>query len=114
MSPMWLTSKMPTPVRTAMWSVIMPQPIDAGYSTGMSQPLNSTIFAPIRRWTAFSAVFRTAGVASTEDKIDLERAVACCQDGVTDYRITYFFGGSNGEALNAEDAEGKREIHCTK
>jgi hypothetical protein len=60
---------------------MIPQPIDAGYSTGMSQPLNSTIFAPIWRWTAFSAVFRMvavvpAGVASTEDKLDLnQRAV---------------------------------------
>jgi hypothetical protein len=52
------------------------QPIDAVYSTGMSNPLNSTIFAPIWRWTAFSAVFRIAG-ASTEDKINLDqRAVA--------------------------------------
>ena len=82
MSPMWLTSKMPTPVRTAMCSLMMPQPMAAGYSTGMSQPLNSTIFAPIWRWTAFSAVLRMllvmpAGVASTEDKIDLnQRAVA--------------------------------------
>jgi hypothetical protein len=64
-----------------MCSLMMPQPMDAGYSTGMSQPLNSTIFAPIWRWTAFSAVFRTvvvpAGVASAEDKIDLnQRAVA--------------------------------------
>jgi hypothetical protein len=56
--------------------------MDAGYSTGMSQPLNSTIFAPIRRWTAFSAVLRMllvmpAGIASAEDKIDLnQRAVA--------------------------------------
>jgi hypothetical protein len=37
----------------------------------MSQPLNSTIFAPIWRWTAFSAVLRTIGVASTEDNRDL-------------------------------------------
>jgi hypothetical protein len=48
----------------------------------MSQPLNSTIFAPIWRWTAFSAVLRIllvtpAGVASTEDKIGLnQQAVA--------------------------------------
>ena len=81
-SPMWLTSKMPTPVRTAMCSAMMPQPIDAGYSTGMSQPLKSTIFAPIWRWTAFSAVLRMVGVASTEDKIDLnQRAVAARWDG---------------------------------
>jgi hypothetical protein len=35
----------------------------------MSQPLKSTIFAPIRRWTAFKAVLRM-GVAATvsEDK----------------------------------------------
>ena len=41
MSPMWLTSKTPTPVRTAMCSAIR-----AEYSTGMSQPPKSTIFAP--------------------------------------------------------------------
>src|SRR5215472_6713360 len=76
MSPLWLTSKIPTPVRTAMCSLMIPQPIDAGYSTGMSHPLNSTIFAPIWRWTAFSAVLRIAG-ASMEDKINLnQRAVA--------------------------------------
>src|SRR6185312_12902117 len=37
-----------------------------GYSTGISQPLNSTIFAPILRWTAFKAVL--AGVAVRTDK----------------------------------------------
>src|ERR1700683_3848200 len=103
MSPMWLTSKMPTPVRTAMCSLIIPQPIAAGYSTGISQPLKSTIFAPIWRWTAFSAVLRTgllalAGVASTEDKIQtsVTKQWLVCQDGVTVYRITRFFGRSNG------------------
>ena len=69
---------------------------DAGYSTGMSQPLNSTIFAPIWRWTAFSAVLRMAG-ASTEDKIDLKASSGWLPGMVwTDYRITQFFGGSNG------------------
>src|SRR5208282_5000411 len=68
-----------TPVRTAMCSATMPQPIDAGYSTGMSQPLNSTIFAPIWRWTAFNAVLRTflgatGGVASATDKRNLGQA----------------------------------------
>jgi len=53
------------------------QPIEAGYSTGMSQPLNSTIFAPIWRWTAFKAVSRTTGLASTTDKKNLVR---CCFD----------------------------------
>src|SRR5580704_12750632 len=66
-SPMWLTSKMPTPVRTAMCSLMMPQPIAAGYSTGMSQPLKSTIFAPIWRWTAFSAVLRTGAATGVSD-----------------------------------------------
>src|SRR5271156_3349686 len=103
MSPMWLTSKIPTPVRTAMCSLMMPQPIAAGYSTGISQPLKSTIFAPIWRWTAFSAVFLTvaavpAGVASTEDKIQtsISEQWLNCQDGVTVYRNTRFFGRSNG------------------
>ncbi len=41
MSPMWLTSKSPTAVRTAMCSAIRPE-----YSTGMSHPPKSTIFAP--------------------------------------------------------------------
>src|ERR1700722_12888 len=99
MSPMWLTSKMPTPVRTAMCSLIIPQPIEAGYSTGMSHPLNSTIFAPIWRWTAFSAVFRmAAAVASTADKLDLNQR----RDGVTDYRNTRFFGGSNAKSFQTQ------------
>jgi hypothetical protein len=62
----------------------------------MSQPLNSTIFAPIWRWTAFSAVLRTAGaVVSTADKKDLNRR----GDAVTDYRNTRFFGRSNRKGL---------------
>src|ERR1700733_13237577 len=93
---------MPTPVRTARCSLMMPPPIDAGYSTGISQPLKSTIFAPIWRWTAFNAVLRTvvvvpAGVASTEDKVQtsIREQRLVCQDGVTVYRITRFFGRSN-------------------
>jgi hypothetical protein len=43
-SPMWLTSKSPTLVRTAMCSAISPPP-GPGYSTGMSQPPKSTILA---------------------------------------------------------------------
>ena len=101
---MWLTSKMPTPVRTAMCSLMMPPPREAGYSTGISQPLNSTIFAPIWRWTTLSAVFRMVG-ASTADKIDLKRAVAGCRDGVTVYGITQFFGGSNGCGFNIGEPE---------
>jgi len=62
-SPMWLTSKMPTPVRTALCSAMMP-PTD-GYSTGMSQPLKSTILAPAWRWTAFRAVLRIMVDTST-------------------------------------------------
>src|SRR5271155_165763 len=75
MSPICETSKMPTPVRTALCSAIRP-PTD-GYSTGMSQPLKSTIFAPIWRWTAFRAVLRTVGVvAETADNGSSIRAVA--------------------------------------
>src|SRR6202020_2142968 len=93
-SPMWLTSKIPTPVRTAMCSLIIPAPIAAGYSTGMSQPLKSTIFAPIWRWTALSAVLRTAGVVSTEDNANPQSAETGAND-MTDYRNTWIFGGSN-------------------
>src|SRR5712675_2310094 len=96
MSPMWLTSKMPTPVRTAMCSLMIPPPTDAGYSTGISQPLKSTIFAPIWRWTAFSAVLRMVGLdVSTADKRDLNQRRGGLLDGATVYRITRFFGGSN-------------------
>jgi hypothetical protein len=45
----------------------------AGYSTGMSQPLKATIFAPILRWMVFSAVFRIVGALSTTDKKDLDQ-----------------------------------------
>src|SRR5580704_18306492 len=72
----------------------------------MSQPLKSTIFAPIWRWTAFSAVFRTvvvglAGIASTEDKVQtsISEQRLVCQDSVTAYRITRFFRRSNGRVL---------------
>jgi hypothetical protein len=59
-----------------------------GYSTGMSQPLNSTIFAPIWRWTAFKAVLRTlpgttGGVASATDTENLgqnRQTVAGCRN----------------------------------
>jgi len=82
---MWLTSKIPTPVRTALCSAMMP-PAE-GYSTGMSQPLNSTIFAPIWRWTAFSAVLRMAGVVvSTGDKFSSIKSRSQAADGETHYR----------------------------
>src|SRR5437763_11700867 len=98
MSPMWLTSKMPTPVRTAMCSLMMPPSSEAGYSTGISHPLNSTIFGPIWRWTTLSAVFRTVG-DSTADKIDLKRAVAGCRGGVTVYVNRQYFGGSDSSGI---------------
>jgi len=51
--------------------------------------LNSTIFAPIWRWTAFSAVLRTIDVvASTGDKDEPQKAVAGCLDGETPYPNT--------------------------
>src|SRR5690349_21637859 len=60
MSPMWLTSKTPTPPRTALCSAIRP-PLD-GYSTGISHPPKSTILAPSLRCSAFSGVLRSAVV----------------------------------------------------
>src|SRR5436190_18621126 len=50
--PMWLTSKSPAAVRTARCSSVMPE-----YSTGMSQPANSTMRAPCDRCRALSGVF---------------------------------------------------------
>src|SRR5262245_13965466 len=56
-SPMWLTSNRPAAVLTARCSLTIPL-----YSTGMSQPLNSTIRAPWDRCLALSGVFfRLAG-----------------------------------------------------
>ncbi|SPF35105.1 hypothetical protein SBA1_1390009 [Candidatus Sulfotelmatobacter kueseliae] len=85
MSPMWLTSKMPTPVRTALCSAIMP-PAD-GYSTGMSQPLNSTTLAPIWRWTEFSAVLRITGVvvSAADNFSSIKSSGLGCWDGETHY-----------------------------
>src|SRR3954467_13871656 len=65
MSPIWLTSKMPTPLRTARGSAMRPPCL--GYSTGISHPLKSTILAPIWRWTALRAVLRGAAVSTTDD-----------------------------------------------
>src|ERR1700681_1625735 len=50
---MWLTSNTPTRSRTARCSSMTPL-----YSTGMSQPPKSTIFAPMLRCTAFKGVLR--------------------------------------------------------
>src|SRR5881394_2512908 len=52
---MWLTSNRPTRSRTARCSSMTPE-----YSTGMSQPPKSTIFAPMLRCTAFKGVFQRA------------------------------------------------------
>src|SRR5712691_7313707 len=74
-SPMWLTSKIPTPLRPALCSTTIP-PFE-GYWTGISQPSKSTILAPIPRWTALRAVLRRVGVvASTGDKGKPQKAVA--------------------------------------
>src|SRR5579862_7370524 len=54
-SPMWLTSNRPTRSRTARCSSMTPE-----YSTGISQPPKSTIFAPMLRCTAFKGVFKRA------------------------------------------------------
>ena len=62
---MWLTSKTPTPVRTAICSATMPHPIEAGYSTGISHPPKSTILAPKRRCAELSAVLRSCVVVGT-------------------------------------------------
>src|SRR5262245_33751553 len=49
---MWLTSNRPARVRTARCSSTMPE-----YSTGMSQPPNSTIRPPLERCLALRGVF---------------------------------------------------------
>src|SRR5271165_243271 len=97
MSPMWLTSKTPTPLRTARCSFMRPP--TGGYSTGMSQPLNSTIFAPIWRWTAFKAVLRI-GVADrvSEDKRESFGAQNRADEvGITKYGNMQNFGGQRSQ-----------------
>ena len=62
-SPMWLTSKRPTAVRTAMCSAMRPE-----YSTGMSHPPKSTILALRLRCMRFIAVCLSgAGVVTGVD-----------------------------------------------
>src|ERR1700676_5111219 len=73
MSPMWLTSKTPTPPRTALCSATNP-PLD-GYSTGISQPPKLTIFAPRRRCSVLSDVLRSSVVVDElSDSIPRARA----------------------------------------
>src|SRR6188474_1250201 len=48
---MWLTSKSPAAVRTAVCSLAMPE-----YSTGMDQPPNGISLAPILLWMSNKAV----------------------------------------------------------
>src|SRR5450759_5525841 len=55
---MWLTSKTPTALRTALCSSMIPE-----YWTGMSHPPKSTILAPSARWMEFRGVERRAGAA---------------------------------------------------
>jgi len=75
-SPMWLTSKSPTPVRTAMCSAIRPPPAP-GYSTGMSQPPKSTILAFRARCVALSAVFFSSAAAGVAGVV-MEASRSAC------------------------------------
>jgi hypothetical protein len=64
----------------------------------MSQPLKSTIFAPVWRWTALSAVLRIVGVvAETADKGPSIRVVG---DAETSYPNMGVAGASTWDALN--------------
>ena len=84
-SPMWLTSKRPTAVRTAMCSAI-----SAGrYSTGISQPPKSTIFAFSARWAALRAVFLSGAGWAERSRSGLEASWvflfgSCCADTLHD------------------------------
>src|SRR5438067_13820997 len=57
---MWETSKIPARSRTALCSLIM-----LLYCTGISQPLNSTIFAPRPTWVPCSTVLRRLSLIET-------------------------------------------------
>src|SRR6266542_540684 len=68
-SPMWLTSNSPARVRTAMCSSTMPE-----YSTGMSQPPNSTMRAPRDRCRTLSGVFFSGPGAESDISSESVRA----------------------------------------
>src|SRR6185312_8329824 len=96
---MWLMSNRPTRVRTAICSAINPE-----YSTGMSHPPKSTIFAPDWRWLAFRDVLRKDGPA---DEATGELDIAGILTGQTVcffYGSTRIFAGSNyALALSSDD-----------
>src|SRR5215471_15833059 len=94
---MWLTSKIPTPLRTALCSAIKP-PLD-GYSTGISHPPKLTIFAPNLRCSAFSGVLRSSVLAAEfTESIPLARAE---KDGSTRGKV-----GQRSEVDSRLPAEG--------
>src|SRR5260370_14816133 len=74
---MWLTSKTPTAVRTALCSSMIPE-----YWTGMSHPPKSTILAPRERWTEWSGVVRSESAEAM--KIQANTA-----PGGTDHRLSW-------------------------
>ena len=66
--PMWETSKIPAPERTAMCSARMPS-----YWTGISHPAKGTRRAPAAAWRAWSAVLRRAVWAASVTSLRLPK-----------------------------------------
>src|SRR5688572_27958166 len=82
-SPMWLTSKMPARVRTAMCSLVIP-----AYSTDISQPAYG-IIRPFRaRWRALSGVFRSSAAVEADTRKTLNDSIRRMAHLATDLAVT--------------------------
>ena len=101
-SPMWLTSKQPTALRTVRCSSTMP-----AYWTGMSQPPNGIIRAPRRTWAAWSGVrFRGAsGWVIGRDPLGLG---GCAKRSLLSPRPSRF-----STAATLGDVTGRRRRRCS-
>src|SRR3954453_8130961 len=74
------------------------------YSTGMSHPPKSTIFAPVRRWTAFKAVLRSPVFSSAVGLNSvslLQFGRRCPERGGQPLKVTCCMGRVNARSLSS-------------
>src|ERR1700728_3110558 len=103
---MWLTSKRPTPVRTAMCSAMTPPPAP-GYSTGISHPPKSTILALNARCVAFSAVFLSSAALALGGAME-----SAMQVPLESFASTFMIGLPDGR-VEHDSAHGEDSAHCS-
>src|ERR1700722_5037834 len=115
---MWLTSKRPTPVRTAMCSAMTPPPAP-GYSTGISHPPKSTILAPSARCVAFSAVFLSGAASALEGsmkpamRVPLESVASTFMIGLPGGRVEHDSAHGEDSACRSDLAHGEDSAHSS-